>query len=155
LLLSTAQEEIMQLRKLFWIITGLIAVALVAGAQEQSQKVIKHVPVKATSAASGQEMFTTYCAVCHGLDGKGGGPAAQALRVPPPDLTTLSKRNNGQYPALRVSSTLRGEAELPAHGSKDMPVWGRLFWSMSGGHSSEVQQRVVNLNKYIESLQGK
>ena len=145
----------MQLRKLFWIITGLIAVALVAGAQEQSQKVIKHVPVKATSAASGQEMFTTYCAVCHGLDGKGGGPAAQALKVPPPDLTTLSKRNNGQYPALRVSSTLRGEAELPAHGSKDMPVWGRLFWSMSGGHSSEVQQRVANLNKYIESLQGK
>jgi hypothetical protein len=36
-----------------------------------------------------------------------------------------------------------------------MPIWGRLFWSMSKGHEGEVQQRVANLNKYIESLQKK
>jgi hypothetical protein len=34
-------------------------------------------------------------------------------------------------------------------------VWGALFWTMSSGHESEVQQRVSNLNKYIESLQAK
>jgi hypothetical protein len=50
---------------------------------------------------------------------------------------------------------LRGEEQLPAHGSKEMPIWGNLFWSMSGGHQAEVQQRVANLNKYIESLQQK
>jgi mono/diheme cytochrome c family protein len=133
----------------------LFAFALVAGAQEQPQKVIKHVPVKPTSAASGQGMYVSYCAVCHGKDGKGGGPAAEALKVPPPDLTTLAKRNNGEYPSMRVTSTIRGETAMAAHGSKEMPVWGHLFWSMSGGHSSEVQQRVVNLNKYIESLQAK
>lgn len=145
----------MTLRKWLWVVAALVAAALVAGAQEKSEKVIKHVPVKATSAASGQEMYLTYCAVCHGKDGKGGGPAADALKAAPPDLTTLAKGNNGQYPSMKVISTLRGEAELPAHGSKDMPIWGHLFWSMSGGHSAEVQQRVTNLNSYIESLQAK
>jgi len=56
---------------------------------------------------------------------------------------------------MKVSSTLRGETDLPAHGSKDMPVWGPLFRSVSGGHESEVQQRIANLTKYIESLQAK
>lgn len=145
----------MPARKLLWMVAVLFAFALVAGAQEQPQKVIKHVPVKPTSAASGQEMYGSYCAVCHGKDGKGGGPAAEALKVPPPDLTTLAKRNHGEYPSMRVTSTIRGEAAMPAHGSKEMPVWGHLFWSISGGHSAEVQQRVTNLNKYIESLQAK
>jgi mono/diheme cytochrome c family protein len=117
--------------------------------------VIKHVPVKPTSPASGKEMYTTYCAVCHGLDGKGAGPAAEALKVPPTDLSTLSKKNGGKFPALEVAATIRGEANVPAHGTKDMPIWGRLFWSMSGGHQGEVQQRVANLTNYVDSLQGK
>lgn len=145
----------MSVRRLVWIIAALVGLALLAGGQEKAEKVIKHVPLKPTSAASGQEMYLSYCAVCHGKDGKGGGPAAEALKVPPPDLTTLAKRNNGEYPTMRVISTLRGEADLPAHGSKDMPIWGHLFWSMSGGHSAEVQQRVANLNEYIEALQVK
>jgi mono/diheme cytochrome c family protein len=111
--------------------------------------------MKATSAASGQEMFVSYCAACHGKDGKGDGPAADALKVPPADLTVLAKNNGGKYPALKVMSTLHGEVDLRAHGSKDMPVWGKLFLGMSGGHEAEVQQRVSNLTKYIESLQAK
>ncbi|MBZ5598841.1 MAG: cytochrome c [Acidobacteriia bacterium] len=145
----------MSTRKLIWIVGALIVFALTLGAQEQPKTTIKHVPIKATSAASGQEMYKTYCAVCHGTDGKGGGPAAEALKTPPTDLTMLSKNNGGHYPSMKVAATLRGEANLPAHGSKDMPVWGKLFWSMSGGHEAEVQQRVTNLNSYIESLQAK
>lgn len=125
-----------------------------AGAWTQD-KVVKHVPVKPTSAASGKEMFTSYCATCHGTDGKGNGPAASALKMPPSDLTLLSQKNGGKFPSLHVGAVLRGEATLPAHGSKDMPVWGPLFWHMSQGHSAEVQQRVTNLTKYIESLQAK
>ena len=123
--------------------------------QEQPKKVIQHTPVKATSPASGKEMYTSYCAVCHGTDGKGGGPAASALKTPPTDLTMLSKNNGGKYPALKVTSSIRGEANLPAHGTKEMPVWGSLFWGMSHGHQGEVQQRVANLTEYIESLQAK
>ncbi len=119
------------------------------------EKTIKHVTAKPTSAASGKEMFTSYCASCHGTDGKGGGPAASALKVPPADLTQLSKQNGGKFPALHVGAVLRGEATTPAHGSKDMPVWGPVFWHMSQGHNSEVQQRITNLTQFIESLQAK
>jgi len=111
--------------------------------------------VKATSPASGPEMYTSYCAVCHGIDGKGNGPAAEALKVPPPDLTALAKKNGGKYPSDHVTTVIRGDLRLAAHGTKEMPVWGDLFWGMSQGHSSEVQLRVTNLNKYIESLQAK
>lgn len=144
----------MSARHMMWISIVFVAVAVIAGAQE-SQKTIKHVPIRPTSAASGQEMYTTYCAVCHGKDAKGNGPAAEALKVPPPDLTVLAKKDGGKYPAMRVSAIIRGEAALPAHGTKEMPVWGSLFWHMSQGHESEVQQRVANLNGYIEGLQVK
>ncbi len=119
------------------------------------QKEIKHVPIKETSAASGQQMYETYCAVCHGKDGKGNGPAAQALKTPPTDLTQLAKNNGGKYPSNHVSATIQGDQAIPAHGSKEMPIWGNLFWHMSQGHSSEVQLRVANLNKYIEGMQQK
>jgi mono/diheme cytochrome c family protein len=146
------KEVIMLVRSIIPIIALMACMALFGASQ---QKEIRHVPVKATSPASGPEMYTSYCAVCHGLDGKGNGPAAEALKVPPPDLTALSKKNGGKYPSDHVTTAIRGDLRLAAHGSKEMPVWGDLFWGMSQGHSSEVQLRVTNLNKYIESLQAK
>ncbi|MGO8796013.1 MAG: c-type cytochrome [Candidatus Sulfotelmatobacter sp.] len=147
----------MMIKRFIWIFTALLILGGLGVAQDQTQTepVIKHVPLKDTSPASGKDMYVSYCAVCHGTDGKGNGPAAGAMKMPPTDLTMLSKNNGGKYPALKVSSTIRGDAAIAAHGSKDMPVWGSLFWAMSKGHESEVQQRVANLTKYIESLQAK
>jgi mono/diheme cytochrome c family protein len=142
----------MKVRRTLWFAALLAAFAMWAGAQE---KVVKHVPVKPTSPASGEEMYVNYCAVCHGKDGKGAGPAAEALKTPPTDLTTLAKKNGGKYPSMRVANVIRGEVATPAHGSKDMPVWGSLFWHLSQGHEGEVQQRIANLNQYIETLQAK
>lgn len=151
----------MRVRRNIWMMSvAVVALAVMALAQDQPAKdqpakEIKHVAVKQTSPASGVEMYKSYCAVCHGADGKGNGPAASALKVPPSDLTTLAAKNGGKYPGLKVSAIIRGEDVLAAHGSKDMPIWGNLFWSMSGGHEAEVQQRVANLNKYLETLQKK
>jgi mono/diheme cytochrome c family protein len=150
----------MSMKKLMSAFAVLIVFACAAAAaqdqgQDQTKTTIQHVTVKHTSPASGKEMYTSYCAVCHGTDGKGGGPAASALKTPPADLTMLSKNNGGKYPAMKVSSILRGTSDLPSHGSKEMPVWGPLFRSISGGHESEVQQRVANLTQYVESLQAK
>lgn len=140
-------------RKYLPLFAAALVLSLTAFAQTSSKTEIKHVPIKQTSAASGKEMYNSYCAVCHGIDAKGKGPAAEALKVPPTDLSALAAGNGGKYPALKVSAVIRGENVLAAHGSKDMPVWGHLFWNLSGGHDAEVQQRVANLNKYIESLQ--
>jgi mono/diheme cytochrome c family protein len=144
----------MSARKFVMTVAVLVASAVLVMAQGQTP-VVKHVPIKPTNAASGQEMFKSYCAVCHGEDAKGNGPAASAMKVPPIDLTTLAQKNGGKYPAMHVSSVVRGEADLPAHGSKDMPVWGPLFFRLSQGHEAEVQQRIANLNEYIESIQAK
>lgn len=148
----------MQASKWFGLSAVIVALAMIAMAQQAApsqEKEIKHVPVKPTNASSGKEMYNSYCAVCHGVDGKGAGPAASALKVVPTDLTELAAKNGGKYPSLHVSSVLRGEAETPAHGSKDMPVWGPLFRHLSQGHDAEVQQRIANLNQYVESLQKK
>jgi len=135
--------------------SGAILVQAQTGNDQAASTTIKHVPIATTSPVSGKDMFTAYCAVCHGPDGKGAGPAASALKTPPTDLTVLSKNNGGKFPSMKVSSTIRGEGGFPAHGNKEMPVWGALFWNLSGGHESEVQQRVANLTKYVESLQTK
>lgn len=144
----------MRFQKLVWAVAVFMVVAA-AAAQQQPQTTVKHVPATATSPASGPEMYKAYCAACHGTDGKGNGPAAPALKVPPTDLTALSKNNGGKFPSAKVAATIRGEADIAAHGTHEMPVWGRLFWSMSHGHEGEVQQRVSNLTRYIESLQAK
>jgi mono/diheme cytochrome c family protein len=140
----------------------LVAVVSFAGAQDQNvpasaQKppVVKHVSITPTSATSGKEMFVNYCAVCHGKDGKGNGPAALALKTPPADLTTLAQKNGGKYPSTHVAAVIRGQAQTPAHGSQDMPVWGPLFSSISRGNGGEVQQRIANLVQYTETLQAK
>ena len=93
-------------QKFLWMLGILAIAALALGAQEQPQKVIKHVPVKATSPASGEDMYTSYCAVCHGKDGKGNGPAAEALKVPPANLTTLARKNGNRYPSDHVRSAI-------------------------------------------------
>ncbi|MBI3474374.1 MAG: c-type cytochrome [Acidobacteria bacterium] len=146
----------MRTRRIYWmVVIALVAFGVAVSAQDTPEKEIKHIPIKSTSPASGIEMYQTYCAVCHGKDGRGEGPAASALKVPPTDLTLLAQKNGGKYPSMKVVTTIRGEEPLPAHGSKDMPIWGKLFWSLSGGHEAQVQQRVSNLNSYIESLQKK
>lgn len=136
-------------------VPGLIAVFAVCSAAQQKSAELKPEAAPVTSAASGSEMYTSYCASCHGKDGKGNGPAAAALKTAPPDLTTLAKRNDGKYPALRVTSILRGKETLVAHGDQEMPVWGPVFHTMAGGQEAVVDLRISNLNKYLESLQAK
>jgi mono/diheme cytochrome c family protein len=95
-------------------------------------------------------MFNTYCAVCHGNDGKGKGPAAAALTKAPADLTKISERNGGKFPDVKVRRYIEGLDEVAAHGSRDMPMWGGLFNSLS---RDTAQLRVAGLADYVKSLQ--
>jgi mono/diheme cytochrome c family protein len=131
------------------------ALAVAQEAPAQGKTTVRHVPITNTPSNSGKAMFDSYCAVCHGKDGKGNGPAASAMKTQPTDLTVLAQKNGGKYPASHVAAVIRGQALTPAHGSQDMPIWGPLFSSISQGHEGQVQQRITNLVTYIETLQSK
>jgi mono/diheme cytochrome c family protein len=148
----------MRVMKFISLAVILVAISTFAVAQQapaQTVPTVKHVPITNTPSNSGKEMFNSYCAVCHGKDGKGNGPAASAMKTPPADLTVLAQKSGGKYPASHVAAVIRGQATTPSHGSQDMPVWGPLFSSISQGHEGQVQQRITNLVSYIETLQAK
>ena len=56
---------------------------------------IKTAQAKAFVGIEGKDSFMAYCAVCHGADGRGNGPAAPALKTPVPDLTTTGPSATG------------------------------------------------------------
>jgi len=96
--------------------TPAILLVVTAGfglfAAAQSTKEIKKVPIGPTAVNSGPEMFKSYCAACHGIDGRGTGPAAAALKIPPADLTTLAKKNGGKFPSARVERVIAGIGDV-------------------------------------------
>jgi len=81
----------------------------------------------AYSAAAGAVTYRTYCANCHGSDGRGEGYIAPMLRVKPTDLTRLAAENGGEYPADRVRAAIDGRTDVRAHGNREMPIWGDVF----------------------------
>jgi mono/diheme cytochrome c family protein len=133
---------------------GVFLIGSGSGLAQTTEKKIEKVPMVQSDPSSGPQMYKDYCAVCHGADGKGGGPAASALKTPPPDLTTMAKRYGEKSVALKVDATLRFGAGNKTHGTADMPVWGPLF-SATDKSQTAVAMRIGNLAKYVESLQQK
>ena len=112
----------------------------------QDRKVRDDGTTHLVDSLQGASLYKAYCAVCHGEGAKGSGPMTKSLKSAPPDLTRISARNGGVFPSVRVRRVISGEEALGAgHGTREMPVWGPLFWKMSGGHEDEVLQRVANL----------
>ena len=135
-------------------LVALVVAFAILGADTQPE--IRKVSPTPASPASGKEIFTTFCSVCHGPDAKGAGPAAGALKTPPADLTQLAARSGGTFPELRVVGAILGDAGRPsAHGSQQMPVWGPVFRSLARDNGAATRMRVANLTAYVETLQAK
>ena len=132
---------------------ALLGVLVVSGvlANAQQKPVIKTGAIPQTSPIDAKEMFNAYCATCHGVSGKGDGPAAVALKKAPADLTKISARNGGKFPDTQVERYIRGVDEFPSHGSRDMPIWGNLFKAIGSDESARL--RASNLVAYLKSLQ--
>jgi len=114
----------------------------------------KPAPIEPPGVASGKQTYMQFCASCHGIEGRGNGPAASALKTPPPDLTTLAKRHDGKFPYEYVTGVIRFGIPISAHGSSDMPIWGPIF-GMLDGNEVAVRQRIRNLCDYLKSIQEK
>jgi mono/diheme cytochrome c family protein len=108
----------------------------------------------------GKREFQTNCASCHGVNGKGNGPLGELLRRSAPDLTTLTKRNAGTFPVSRMYEVIEG-ANVPSHGSRDMPVWGddyriraaEYYADMVYNPDAYVRTHILALIDYISRLQ--
>lgn len=142
-----------------WVMISSLAAALTGVAQAEELDI-------------GKSEFQSSCASCHGAEGKGNGPVSGQLKVPPPDLTMLAKNNNGVFPTNAVYETINGSKSVPAHGTREMPIWGERFnpvvnlphyvdpsyWKMAGPQQSPdivVRTRILAVIDYLNRIQQK
>lgn len=115
-------------------------------------------PFKAKTP-TGAEDFATYCAACHGTDGKGAGAVAAVLSAAPADLTQLSASNKGTFPSARVMSKVWGYTSQPAPEGPVMPPFADLLegdtvlYDSGDGIDTPTPLRLVQLSEYVQSLQ--
>jgi mono/diheme cytochrome c family protein len=107
----------------------------------------------------GEIEYEISCLGCHGVEGRGNGPRATALKTAPADLTHIKRQNNGIFPYEAVVALIDGRSLDAAHGEREMPVWGSRY--RAGQTTTEsadwvdrrVRAQIAALARYIESLQ--
>jgi mono/diheme cytochrome c family protein len=102
---------------------------------------------------TGQEAYLRHCAVCHGLEGFGNGPLAEAMKIGPSDLTRIAEKHGGEFPSAKVSDVIRNGGGVLGHGSPTMPAWGLYFAEKR--KPDVARARIKALVDYIEGLQAK
>ena len=98
------------------------------------------------------------CVSCHGVDGKGDGPAAVRLSTKPADLTKIAARRDGMWPALEVMEILSGYSRntLPR---EDMPVIVDILdhemseFDPGNGEPFLMPTKLIEIANYLEALQ--
>ena len=131
-------------------VCALVAVSM-SFANQSTTKVV--IPVDRTVGTNGKQMFTSYCAPCHGTDGRGHGPVAAALKTQPRDLTELRRQHNGKFPDAHVVAVLQFGPEVRGHEPSEMPAWAHIFVNMNPTNLQSEQLRICNLTRYLETIQ--
>lgn len=103
-----------------------------ASAQEESSK--------SANPVQGKQLFKHYCAVCHGLTGKGNGVNADNLDPHPADLTSREVVSLSDKEIYDVIDEGGAAVELSAA----MPPWGRTL----------TKEQIQSLIAYIRTLSG-
>jgi len=133
-----------------------IAIRMLIAAATVSALLLGHPTVgfsqdEQATVAWGKDLFQTHCVACHGLSGKGDGPVGATLKVPPTDLTQLSKKNGGSFPTRQIRKFIDGERPIPAHGSREMPIWGKVFRGEKT--DTEARMQIFALSAFLKSIQ--
>ncbi len=116
-------------------------------------------PVYAEDEHLGLTEFEVACMPCHGLDGKGNGPHAKKLKVAPPDLTQILKKNDGTFPFYEILEIIDGREKNGAHVKREMPIWGaRYRMTIDSDESKEeaesrARKRINALVEYLRTIQ--
>jgi len=111
---------------------------------------------------SGQALYATNCANCHGQYGEGNGPMAADLTKTPPDLRHLAASNGGVFPRERIVDIIDGRVIVAAHGGREMPVWGQAFSALNDDESmspadieADTHARIAALVDFLKRIQQK
>ena len=89
--------------------------------------------VAADPIAHGKQIYLARCALCHGPEGKGDGPAAAGLNPKPRNHT------DGTYMRSRTDDQL---LEVIHNGKGGMPAWGSVL----------SEQEIHDVLKYVRTL---
>ena len=108
--------------------------------------------------SDGQLLYMENCAVCHGLSGRGDGPASISLGTAPEDLTQIAARRDGIWPMLEVMSIIDGYSRrtLPR---EDMPIIGDFLegemidFDTGNGLTTPTPINLIEVVNYLEMLQ--
>jgi hypothetical protein len=153
---ATSQSGVHLVKHVLALSTALVVTASISLAG-QGETTGGKLPPLMIASMHGGDLYNHYCASCHGKDGTGNGPAAQALRTTPPDLTRMARANGGVFPRGRAAAIIGGESSVPfvpSHGRRDMPVWGPIFRYLDANRRA-TDVRIENLVTYLESLQAR
>ena len=127
-----------------------------AGAEEASDAKTRPQAASPVLVEAGRGLFLEHCATCHGVEARGDGPVAPALAQKPADLTRIAARRDGTFPTGDVAATIDGRFLPTAHGSRVMPVWGRVLGEPLGDAATadEVSRgRIDALVAYLATIQ--
>jgi hypothetical protein len=139
--------------RVFALVGVLVSISVVAWAQDR--------------ADPGKRIYETHCAIYHGIDGKGGGPYKEFLKVAPADLTAVAKKNNGVFPVARIYKVIDGREAIVSHGQREMPIWGTELsirsrereYRMDAANDAEeetyARNRILSVIDYLISIQAK
>ena len=127
----------------------LVAAKVAAGGAHAAER-----PGESAALSSGRASYQQFCAACHGLNGKGGGPVASLLLEAPADVTQISRRRNGAFPQADLEALLlaRSRASLPQAMPRHMILFGPIFLSMDSDPAF-ARAQVAELLTFIESMQ--
>ena len=108
------------------------------------------------SSYSGADLYKRFCSGCHGVNGEGDGPVASAFKIMVPDLTLIARRQGGQFPDERMHRIIDGRQVPAPHGSREMPIWGWEFASVTKEGAPDLATGdllVARLVEYLRSIQ--
>ncbi|MEO1261542.1 MAG: cytochrome c [Bacteroidota bacterium] len=142
---SLNQKLIRRLIKTTFIFFGLLLLAISCSDTANQNEAV----------AEGNELFQSYCVICHGKYADGRGNMADRLNTPPMDLTTIAKRRGGNFPKEVIFNIIAGKDNVPGHSvGTDMPAWwDTLKKSEDISNDKEVRQKIEHIVAYLKEIQ--
>jgi len=105
---------------------------------------------------TGAKIFAASCAACHGADARGNGPVSPFLNVRVPDLTAITVRHGGEFPADQIYQFIDGQGQEHPDETRHMPIWGYEFYGDSDDDAvahRQASEKIDRVVAYLKSLQ--